>query len=337
MSLPEQIQKQVDTANQIIAEVYGPGSEENPGSAGNAETPETPAAQPAPVSAASEPVGTSATPATPVEDENSQTYAQRWRSGQGVVKSQLIQLQAAQERIASLENVIAMMNATPAPVKEPSASPLVTDRDREEFGDDMVNFALRAARQENADLRGQLSQALTQIQTLGQQFQHFQGQVAPAVNRVVQVQQRNANDEFFGALTAQIPTWEAINSDPAFHRWLLAPDPMTGITRQAYLADAQKDLDATRVLSIFNAYLSVTGAPSASNRVAPTNELELQVAPGRSMSASSPAAAEARRWTRAEISKVYDDYRRGQYKGREAEFKALETDIFAANKEGRIS
>jgi len=331
MSLPDQIQKQVDAAKDIIETHYGQPED--------LVTKSEDLVEPVvPPSTVDEPVGENAAPKAQ-EDENSPTYAQRWRSLQGVYHSTQTQLQTAQQRVESLENVIAMMKTAPA-VQADSPKPgtsYVTDKDREEYGDDMVDFASRAAKQENAQLRDELNAALGQIQALGQQFQQLQGQVVPTVRQVAQTQQQNAQQGFFNALTKNMPNWEALNGDRAFHQWLLTPDPLTGITRQTYLEDAQKSLDVSRVLSIFKAFAPVTETPSAPSRKAPTSELELQVAPGRSLSAQAPSSNDARKWTRGEITKLYDDNRRGEFRGREDEFKSLERDLFAAQKEGRIS
>ena len=335
MSLPEQIQKQVDDAKSIVEQHYGTGETgAAPGEPSGNQNPETNAAPPT----VREPAGEQA-PASPAEDENSLTYAQRWRSLQGVYNSQHAQLQTAMQRVASLEGVIAMMNAQPAAQSEARASgtSFITDKDREEYGDELIDFTTRAIKQENAVLASELEQTRAQLRTLGDQFQQLRGQIVPTVQQVAQTQQQSAQASFFGRLTASMPNWEAVNADPTFHRWLLTPDPMTGINRQTYLEAAQRELDAGKVLSIFHAFAPVTGAPSASTRKAPGDELALQVAPGRTLSAPAPSANDARKWSRADIAKLYDDNRRGVYRGRESDFKALERDLFAAQKEGRVA
>lgn len=323
MSLPEQIQKQVDAAKAIVDDHFG--------------QPEVVAEPVVTQPTQSDAVGENAAPSAQ-EDENSPTYAQRWRSLQGVFNSQHTQLQNALQRVESLEGVIAMMKVTPdRPSEVGPTTSYITEKDREDFGADMVDFTTRAAKQENAQLRKELDDARSQMQQLGAQFQQLQGQVVPTVRQVAQNQQRNAQQEFFGALTQSMPDWETLNGNSKFHQWLLTPDPMTGITRQTYLEDAQKTFDVTRVLSIFRAFAPATGTTSATSRKAPTNELELQVAPGRNLSAPAPSANEARKWSRVEIAKLYDENRRGGFKGREAEFRALEQDVFTAQRDGRLA
>lgn len=337
MSLPEQIQKQVDEAKRIVEEHYGTGEEQ--GSPEEvASSSGAPDQQSASVDSRQE---TPPAPSGGAEDGNSATYEQRWRSQQGIVASLNNQLAGATQRITSLESVIAMMQSAP-PAPQPQAprgqESFITDRDREEYGEEMLDFTTRVARQEAAELREELAEARQMIQQMGQQFQTLQSQVVPTVQRVAHNQQRTAEQEFFTALAGVVPNWERVNSDRRFHEWLLSQDAMTGITRQVYLADAQKNLDVRRVASIFNSYLGSTGSqPQAVSRKAPTDELQNQIAPGRTLSAPAPSANEARKWTRAEITQLYEDKTHGKFVGREAEFTALERDIFKAQSDGRIA
>lgn len=331
MSLPEQIQKQVDEAQRIVEQHYGTGE---------SETPETEAEQ---SEAAPEPATTAEPAPAPQARSDDATYEQRWRTQQGIVSALNGKLAQADQRIQSLEQVISMMQQAPAP-QVPQSQPqqqFITDQDRENFGDDTVDLALRAARQENEALRQDLRGMYGALENMQQQFYSLQQNVVPTVQRVAHNQQRSANQEFLVELTRQVPNWETVNGDRRFHDWLLTPDPMSGISRQIYLEEAHKSLDIARVAAVFNSFLngSATGAPTQvqGRRTAPSSDLQSQIAPGRSLSSAAPSANEARKWTRAEITKLYDDKLRGRYAGREAEFAALERDVFSAQLEGRVA
>ena len=335
MSLPEQIQKQVEAANRIIEEHYGAGE------GGATPEPET-RVDGDPVDAPkAEPVAQDEPSPRPAEDENSETYAQRWRSLQGINNSLQGQLNNANARLASLEQVISLMQSAPKPAADAEFTPqqFITDKDREELGNDLLDVASRAAKQENQALRAELAEARGMISQLSQQFQQLHGQVVPTVQRVAQNQYRSAEQEFFAAVGAAVPHYQQINADPRFHNWLLTPDPMTNISPQVYLEAAQKNLDAQRVVAIFRTFLGATGMQPTQevSRKAPTDELQQQVAPGRTLASPAPSAKEARQWTRDQITKLYEDKTRGKFVGREAEFAALEKDIFAAQTQGRIA
>ena len=78
---------------------------------------------------------------------------------------------------------------------------------------------------------------------------------------------------------------------------------------------------------------TVTAHPS---RTAPASELERQVSPGRKRSSGTLPSAEAKTYTHQDIAKFFDEVRRGLYHGKEEERNGIESDIFAAQREGRI-
>jgi len=338
MTLPEQLQKQVKTANELMTQHYGP----KPDADGAAETgTETSAATPSPEVAAPavtqpEAVRPQGNPATPAEDENSETYAQRWRSQQGIVNAANRKLSQAEQRIATLEQLVSSMQAMPAVHAPQPSAPLVGEADVTEYGKDMIDFARRVTREEVAPI----AQAL---HDLNRRLEQLQG-LAPTVQRVAANQQMSAEQSFAAGLSRAVPDWGVINDDPRFHAWLLTPDDMTGITRQTYLADAEQTLDLNRVVSIFQAWKREAGvptAPAASAAATQTNnvsKLEKQLAPGRASAATTPPSQKAEKtYTPADISKFYADKLHGVYKGREAEAAAIERDIFKAQSEGRIA
>jgi len=74
----------------------------------------------------------------------------------------------------------------------------------------------------------------------------------------------------------------------------------------------------------------VVSAKAATARPAP--------APGAARQWGSPAPSGSKRiYSRADIAAAHHAYMKGAYKGREAEYEALQADFVAAGREGRIS
>jgi hypothetical protein len=339
MTLPAQIQKQVDDAKAIIEQHYGPDAgtadpvapTEVEGSAPAQADPELAAV----AATQQEPARMQGETATPAEDENSPTYAQRWRSQQGIVNAVNRKLQESEARTANLEQLVAsLQNASVAPQAQHTQSRLVTDTDVTEYGSEMVDFARRVTREEIAPI-------VQALHDLNRRIEQLQG-MAPTVQRVVANQQATAEQSFADKLTRAVPDWTRINDDPRFHDWLLTPDDMTGLQRQTYLADAEQALDLQRVVSIFQAWKRESGvqtAPVAAAPAVPSNasKLEKQVAPGRaSASTAAPSQKAEKQYTPADIAAFYRDKLRGVYKDRAAEATAIERDIFLAQREGRV-
>lgn len=331
-ALPSQVKEQIEAAKALREQVYGnpEATESAPEQQTEAVSSETVTESPAQETvAAPKTVVTTQTTATPAEDENSQTYANRWRSLQGIHNSAL-------NRISALEQMIASMQSAPAPVQQQPQqvvqSKLITEKDESEYGSDMVDFARRVTREEMSPVMGALAAMQRQLEQLSS--------LAPTVQQVATQQYASTEEQFFTKLGQAVPDWAQVNDNPQFHDWLLSADSMTGITRQTYLADAQRSFDLGRVVSIFNAWKREAGVQpvaAAAPRPSVDSRLEKQVAPGRANAATAAPQQKAEKtWTRADIAKFYDDKRTGKFRGREAEMAAMEKDIFQAQKQGRV-
>ena len=352
MSLPAQLQEQIDAAKAISKQLYGakavgepavsaPGDSQSEGTA-VADEPAKSAAEQEPVAApaASAPETRTEAPTqreevTQPESENSDTYAQRWRSLQGVYGNTKRQLDEAQARIANLEQLFSQMQTASVEKTLPKGNKHVTDAERETYGEDMVEFARRVAREESAPLADAVKLLMGKLEQL-------QG-VVPTVQNVAAAQAKTAHDAFYDKLTARIPSWKTVNDDPKFHSWLLSTDPLSGLERQTLLVDAHNGLDLERVVNIFRSGMDATGLQAPQVQAAPAkpsnvSRLERQVAPGRAASGTTPPTdAVKRQWARGDIANFFAAKQRGEYKGREAEAQALERDIFTAQREGRIA
>lgn len=275
------------------------------------------------------------------EDENSETYAQRFRSLQGMFAREQANNRDLQARTAQLEQLLASLSqqsASNPPARTEQAETLVTEQDVEDYGSS-IDVMRKVSREELRPLTGRLSQIESYLQQL---TVSLNTSIVPQVQQVAQQQAVSAEDRFWQNLGAKVPNWQQINNDKTFHEWLLDVDPLTGTSRQSHLEQAQRNLDANRVAAFFAAFSEQTGkymtnAGAQPNRSAQATELEKQVSPGKGRSANAAASSKAdKTYSPNDIRKFFDDVRAGKYKGREAERNRLERDIFAAQAEGRI-
>jgi hypothetical protein len=202
----------------------------------------------------------------------------------------------------------------------------------------MGDFARRAAREEAAPLAQALQQMMNRLDQL-------QG-VVPTVRQLANDRVETAHEKFYAALTREVSDWKSVNEHPRFHEWLLSADPLSGLQRQTLLTDAHNNLDVNRTVSIFKTWKRESGmsdapaaaAAAATNKATNVSKLERQVAPGRASSGTTPPAqAQKKQWARSEIADFFRDKQAGRFKGREAEARALESDIFLAQREGRVA
>lgn len=327
MALPTQLQEQIDNAKTIAEQVYGP-KEESSTEDVSAESEDSSQESEDASSDTQEVVTSNRNNTSSESDENNDTYAQRWRSLQGVYNAQKRQLDETQSRLANMEQLITQMQTVPMDNYRPAH---VTEKDMSEYGEDMVEFARRVTREEVVPLAQAVQQLMSRIDEL-------QG-VVPVVQKVAHQQAQNTHEKFYAALSARVPDWQKVNENAGFHNWLLSADPLSGLQRQTLLTDAHNSLDLPRVVSIFETWKRENGvatAPSATAKSASVSKLERQIAPGRTSGTTPPSAAEKKQWTRQDITAFFKDKMDGKYKGREDEARRLESDIFLAQREGRV-
>jgi len=327
MAIPAQIRKQSEAVAKLYEDLNSESVEQAESANVQAESADR-ADDNAPESAPAE----QGRPDTAKEE---QTYEQRWRSLQGMYNADTARLRAENnqmnQRVSQLEQLISSLSAPQQNTAQVAAAKLVTDKDLEDYGDsiDVMRRAAReevsATQQELADLR----RLVTQLQT----------NVVPKVDSVVQRQALNAEQVFWSELSAEVPDWREINAEQDFHSWLLEIDPLSGRTRQTFLDDAQGQLDSRRVAGFFKTWQAMNGTSVAQQtRSVAATQLEKQIAPGRGRTAAGTTSGNtAKTYARGEVAKFFDDVRKGLYKGREQERDRIERDIFAAQREGRIT
>lgn len=344
MALPEQIRRQLEQVEEITKTAYPAASETSstetaPTSEGT-QTPPVEATQVQPVTQAQN-AGQSVSNVIPIESAPapSDNWELKYRTLQGKYDAEIPRMQQQLRELAaqnvSYQQLLSNLNSSnqQAPVQGTQpVQKLTTDKDVTDYGADTIDLIRRVTREELSPI----------IARLEGQLSHFGSQMTNQVQQVQSRQILTAEQTFFMQLGQAVPDWRTVNADPRFRAWLAEVDNLTGITRQTYLDDARQNLDVNRVANIFSKWRSEAGSAPASQpapKVNPASELERQIAPGKSRTDGAPPTnpnANKRTWTRDEISKYYDEVRRGVYNTRKQERDQIERDIFEAQRDGRI-
>lgn len=273
------------------------------------------------------------TPA-PADEADAATWKNRYEAMLGRFRDATSQLTQAQSRMDALENMLATVQSAPrAPSPTPPVS-LLTKKDEEDMGPEMIDFVKRAA-QEVAGTR--IAELEATVQSLTSKLQG-----------TVQHVEQDARAAMHTALAEKLPNWQQINHDEDFHAWLALQDPFSGVMRKKLLTEAYAQNNTARVLSIFQGFVSETAAmrpaaPGGNPAPAPITEqptrptLEELAAPGRARTAAAPAAPAEKQIIRtSDINAFWAAVRRGAYKGREELQRQHEEELNLAMREGRI-
>ena len=333
MSIPKQVQKQSEEVQELYKQINGETEEAQATAEAAPEEAVNDVAEPT----TSDSVEEQAPQSEPQEQTESgdqepkqDDWQQKYRSLQGMYNADVPRLNAENRdlssRVSQLEGLLSTMQE-PAQQTPVQSEKLITDDDVKEYGDSIAVMR-KAAREEVAQEIAQLRQQVGQLQG-----------VLPQVQQVQAQQKKSGEQTFWSTIASEVPNWNDINNDPDFQSWLLAIDPLTGISRQTYLEDAQKNLDASRVVNFFRTWEGETGKTNTAqvDRSAQQSQLQKQVAPGRSRNNGVKASGQNRTYTQNDIKEFYADVRKGKYKGRDDERGRIERDIFAAQQEGRIN
>lgn len=288
--------------------------------------------EPAPPPAPDAPPAPQPTPApTPTEPD----YKNMYEAQVGRVRALTRDLGASNSRIEALENMLANMSSAPRAAADPAPAPkLITEKDIQEMGPEMIDLMRRAAREELGGTD------LSAVKTM----------LAELQSRVGSVQQNvtlSAKQQMHNLLDTSLPNWNEINHAEDFHAWLALRDGFSGVTRKTLLTQAYAANDGPRVLAIFEGFVSETAsqrpaspnlvpAPAPSTQPAAPNLADL-AAPGRARTAATPQTPAEKQIIRtSDVNAFYAAVRKGLYKGREQEQAAHEAELGAAMREGRV-
>ena len=233
------------------------------------------------------------------------------------------------ERITQLEGMMATMSSPPpaTPVTPPT---LVTPDEVTEYGGEFLDLVGRRAKEIVSP----------EVQALKDELETLKSRLGNVGEHIA----KDARGRMHAFLNERVPNWLEINDNEKFLNWLALPDTYSGAIRHSMLKAAYAANDAPRVLAFFNGFLAEEAAstppapaPDPAAPVAPKVPLETFAAPGRAKSAATPLVPpEKPTISRADVTKFYEDLRRGVYRGRDEEKARIEAMIFEANRDGRI-
>lgn len=314
MALPAQVQAALDAADATLTAVNSAQTQDG-GSADAATPPE--AFQEVPTQEVVAPVAPP--PATP------DPFETKYKVLQGKYNSEVPELHRRVHGLeTNLQQAIERLNdASKAKESAPEQRPTANPQDVENFGQDLVEMVTRVAGSSLGKLQQMLDSKFAAIETDIAKLKH-------SVSGTSQQIAVTAEQMFFTELGKAVPNYMDINDSVEFKQWLAEPDPVYGVPRQAALDRAQQQLNAQHVVAIFQAF-----APPAPQAPAP-DPVERQMSPRSTATPQVAPVNDKPVITTAQVTRFYDDVRRGMYRGKEAEAARIEQVINAALAEDRV-
>ena len=257
----------------------------------------------------------SARPAEPVQDD--------WKHKYSVLQGMFDKSRSENaNRITQLENQIGVLTTMAA---QPTTH---QDTFHPDIPPQNLNYGLTEEQieeiggQEFVDAIGKISSAgaAGEIASLKQEL-----------GSIKESQTETLEDIFYARLSELSPHWRAINKDDRFNEWLNEGEGLSGIARNNFLINAYDNRDAETAARYFNQFAELLPTEPGLNPDALTDFIPDFTGGGGPTSNTTGAI-----YTPASIQAFFKDRGLGKFKGREDEAAAIERDIFAAQKEGRI-
>lgn len=173
---------------------------------------------------------------------------------------------------------------------------VLTDEEREELGEEVLNPTAKMIEQVRAESAQELHKLRKEV--------------------------------FLAELSRRCPQVGELNFDPAFHAWLNEVVPLTGQTRFTVLREAEKQMDAVRCADVFNAFL-------AEKSGVPARRLSDLAVP-RPAAGGTGKPVERPVYTESQVKAFYEDLSKGKFRRNPEEAIRLADEIKAADAEGRI-
>lgn len=312
MAIPTAVQKQADAAMAKYNQMNNPDTPAEPGESDDLESLSAP-----------KPINQQdldrSKPKPAVEDEpkapaQGDDWEHKFKVLQGKYSAEVPRLnQQLRDLQQQHETLKAQINAQPA------QKPVNTDNFatiREDYGDEFVK-PFEALVEQNASL-------VSQIEALQNQLQGLQG-----------TQEKTAQDVFFDRLDAAVPNWEQVNADQGFHAWLREFDPIAGLTRQESLNEAEKQLNANRVIAIFSAYAKGKQQSQQNKETRRQDAIEQQLAPATNK--AEPQTEGKPIYALSDVKRWYEKAALAQLSSKKPqEYERLDREFTQAQAEGRI-
>lgn len=251
-------------------------------------------------------------------------FKQKYNTLQGKYNAEVPKLHQQLRQLT--EKLNAFEQAQEEKQKTESAKPrervsYVTDADREEFGEELIDVQRRVAREVAQDYEERFEKQEAIIKALQKKLDNTGAQVGEM--------------SFSQKLQVLVPDFAQIDNDPKWVEWLNEYDPMVRGQRREIAQAAFNNGDAEAVADYVKLFKQqMSGGEPVNNRQA---ELEKQVAPNRSVTNGKKSASrEARLYTQKEMDNQWNKIRTLSSRGKYDEAEKLEAELTSAYLEGRV-
>ena len=332
MALPKQVQQQLDEVEELEKQLEAQGEEtkakpevkkKKTSKKAKAKDTEVEVTDDEPIE---EPVAVEATPADDSIEEVSESFKQKYATLRGKYDAEVPRLHQQVKELTDQMNAI--REEAHAAKKVEAEKPkekvsYVTDADREEYGDDLIDFQRRVAKEVSQDYEERFEQQSRVIQDLQSKISNTDSQVGEV--------------GFTQKLNALVPEFDQLDNDERWVAWLNEIDHMTRGPRRDQAQAAFNSGDAEAVAHYVGLFRESV-EPVANGKSDRDTELEKQVTPSRSASTvtNKSSSKNSKVYSERELNNAWTKIRTLNTQGKYDDAEKLEAELTAAYMEGRV-
>lgn len=319
MALPKQIeqqQKELEVLEkQLMAQNEAPPVEET-----EPKSEDPPVEKPPEEPKEAQPVEEEKPPQPVPQEVPDDMWQQKYKTLEGKYSAEVPRLHAQiKDLMAKVEDLQQTKKPEPEPEKF-EVQKLVTDADVEAFGSDLIEVQRKVAREVAQEFKKDLEDLRSENKRLQDQLLKTGGQIGE-----VTFEQR---------LHRLVPDFAQVNADPRWVAWLDETDPIIRGPRRVMAQSAFEQGDAEAVKDYVELFKKTLGEPVEDKRKA---ELERQVQPTKSATATPPNSQKGRTYTTKDIERMFEKAAKLNATQKFDEAQKLEAEIDAAYMEGRVT
>lgn len=322
MALPKQVQAQLDEVEELEKRMKTPlkevvASDEPDTETEKQEATTEKAAKPVEV----KPAGTSA-------PDVEETFEHKYRTLQGKYDAEVPRLhqrvKELTEKLDELSTKLVEQSKQETSTKVEEEVSYVTDADREEFGEELIDVQRRVAKEVAREYDKRLQAQEAVIEDLKKRLGETDGKIGHMT--------------FAQRLAHLVPDFEQVDNDPRWIAWLDGHDPILRGPRRVQAAQAYNAGDAEAVAHYVGLFKQTIADTPKSESTKRQSELEKQVAPNRSANSSRTQSAgrDSKIYSAGEVKAAWDKIRVLNTRGKVDEAAKLEAELTTAYLEGRV-
>ena len=259
---------------------------------------------------------------TDVADE----FEQKYKTLRGKYDAEVPRLHSqVKDLTTQLQQLSASLEAkSKEPTKPKEKVSYVTDEDRAEFGEELIEVQRRVAKEVSQDYEERFEQQQMIIENLQKQLKDTGSQVGEM--------------NFTQKLTQLVPDFPQVDKDERWIAWLNEYDPILRGPRRDQAAAAFSAGDAEAVKHYVDLFKQTLAPAEPEERQTRQAELEKQVTPNRTANSANTKSVgkDAKIFTEREIAAAWNRIRNYNTRGKYDEANKLEADITTAYLEGRV-